>query len=99
MALSDLVASAAEPFTPEERIAQTEKLVQRTFGVPAGELGELAMLDGRPVLTIQHNGAAHALTWSRDPKGRVVWNVDGTPAMGVGGDNALVKLARALDNL
>lgn len=99
MPIADLVSPAAPTFPPEVQLAQTAKLIERTFGVPAADLGELAMHDGIPGLTVTHKGAQRLITWERDNKARVVWRIDGMPVLGIGGEGALNKLVAALDEL
>lgn len=96
MALNDLVA-ATSSISDEDQLAQTAKLVERTFGRPAAELGELAMADGAPALTFAHNGASHILTWERDHNSAPVFKVDGVAVPGLGGEGSALRLARWLD--
>lgn len=100
MALTDLIKeSSGEIFTPEERIAQTEKLIERAFGVPAGDVGVVQMLDGQPALLVDYSGE-HYLTWARDGRGRVIWTLDGKRTVsGIGGDRAAASLKAAIDAL
>lgn len=86
------------PFDDETRVAQTHKLLKRTFGDAAGELGTVEIRDGQPTLAFQYGGAAHTLTWSRQPGGAIVWFLDGNDKPLVLGDQdrALRVLANAL---
>jgi hypothetical protein len=96
MALSDLVATAAT-ISDGDQLAQTSKLIERTFGTPAAQLGTLAMLDGRPALTFTHNGADHVLTWERDRNSAPFFRVDGEIVPGLGGEGSALRLLRWLD--
>lgn len=101
MALDTLVQAGAGPvFTDEERIAQTEKLIERAFGVPAADVGRVEMRDGAPVVVVSYKGGEHTLSWARDHRGRIAWTLDGKrPVLGIGGDNAAKALAAAIDAL
>lgn len=94
--LTDLAAPVAG-ISEEDRLAQTAKLFERTFGRPAADLGELKMLDGTPSLTFTHNGTAHILTWERDRNSAVVFRVDGDIVPGIGGEGSALRLVRWID--
>lgn len=96
MPLSDLLTPPAN-LSDEDKIAQTAKLVQRTFGVEASQLGEIRIVDGAPVLAFSHNGRDHILSWERDRNSAVVWGVDGVKVPGLGGEGAIDRLAEWLD--
>lgn len=95
MALSDLVTAPA-PISDEDRLAQTTRLIERTFGQPVTDLGDLSMLDGEPTLTFEHNGT-HALTWERDRNSAILFKVDGVMVPGLGGEGSPQRLIRWLD--
>jgi hypothetical protein len=88
MPLNDLLAQAepASPVSDEVRIAQMEKLVERTLGVPASELGTLEMRDSTPTLVFQHEGAEHTLTWKREMMGNIIWTLDSRKQITFSGD-------------
>ena len=96
MALSDLVTTPT--VSPADALEQTAKLIERTFGTPITQMGELSMLDGRPALTFTHNSASHILTWERDRSSAVVFRVDGEIVPGLGGEGSAQRLIRWLDS-
>lgn len=102
MPLSDLIGGERQsPFTDDDRLEHMRKHVERAFGRPAADVGEIGVKDGVAVLTVQHGGKSHQLTYQRDPYGGIVWNVVGRPGRIVLGtsDKAPANLARALDQL
>lgn len=96
MPLNDLIAPPLE-LSDEDKIAQTEKLIERTFNTTAAQLGEVKIIDGGAALVFTHNGAAHTLTWERDRNSAIVYKVDGKPVPGLGGEGSAMRLARWLD--
>lgn len=95
MALSDLAAPAAT-ISDEDKLAQTAKLIERTFGRPAEEWGSLSIVNGAPAFTFEHNGT-HVLTWERDRNSAPVFKVDGKVVSGLGGEGSALRLVRWLD--
>lgn len=98
MALESLVGTRVDPFTPEDRIMHTEKVAERTFGVPASELGTVEMSGDRAVLIVEVDGKKRVLRWKRHTRGQIQWFVDDneTPLALSGGNNVLARLYREL---
>lgn len=97
MSLADLVTTSAAPLSNAEHIDRMKKLIARTFGVEADQIGAVEMVDGNATLKMQHEGRDVVINWGRDAKARVIWYINGSPALGLGGDNALGKLQAALE--
>jgi len=101
MSLSDLVdAPTTSPFSEDDRRMHTEKVVARTFGVEAAQLGTIEMDGDRAVLVIQHNGDRRVLRWRRSSRGDIQWyaDEDERPLALSGGGNVLLRLRQALDD-
>jgi len=96
MPLNDL-AAAPPAISDEDKLAQTAKLFERTFGRPAADWGTLAIVNGAGALTFEHNGNTHILTWERDRNSAPVFLVDGEVVPGLGGEGSALRLARWLD--
>lgn len=98
MPLENLVGTRVDPFTPEDRIMHTEKMTERTFGVPASELGVVQMDGDRAVLIIEVDGKKRVLRWKRHQRGQVQWFVDDNekPLGLSGGGNVLARLHQEL---
>lgn len=98
MGLNELVEQTALAGVDDAtRLGWTEKLVQRTFGVAASELGTVAMVDGDAVLQFDYNGS-HTLTWKRIATGVITWTLDGKRFVPRDESRALVELKAALDS-
>jgi hypothetical protein len=77
MGLEELTTkSPASIFSDEDRIMHTTKMVERTFGVEASQIGEIVMKDDRAVLNFNYKGTQHTLRWERTGRGGIVWFVD-----------------------
>jgi hypothetical protein len=77
MGLEELVnGAAASVITEEDRIMHTQKMVERAFGRPVSDLGEVTMKDGQAVLSFDYAGAKHTLRWARQSSGAIFWFVD-----------------------
>ena len=98
MPLESLVGTRVDPFTSEDRIMLTEKMVERTFGVPASDLGTVQMEGDRAVLTMEVDGKKRTLRWKRHQRGQIQWFVDDNEcALGLsGGNNVLARLYQEL---
>jgi len=99
MALNDLMAErAASPITDEDRVMHTTKMVERAFGRPVGDLGEVTFKDGNAVLLFDYAGAKHTLRWARQSSGAIFWYLDDSPKPLVLGqaERALGRLQDAL---
>lgn len=99
MGLAELVKGAAESvITEDDRIAHTTKMVERAFGRPVEDLGEVAYRDGQAVLLFDYAGAKHTLSWARQSSGAIFWYIDGSERPLVLGqqDRALSRLQEAL---
>lgn len=95
MGLNELIPQErVSPFSPDDRIMHTTKMVERTFGVELSTLGRVEMQDGQAVLMFSANGADHSLAWARRPAGAIVWYLDGSddPLILGGSDKALTRL-------
>lgn len=77
MALDDLIKTQESTVTDEDRIQWTRKMVERTFGVPADQLGAVELVDGNAVVQVEYNGSTHQLSWQRQSTGAIFWFVDG----------------------
>lgn len=99
MALNDLMAEqAASPITDEDRIMHTTKMVERAFGRPVGNLGEVTFKDGNAVLLFDYKGTKHTLRWARQSSGAIFWYLDDSTRPLVLGqaERALGRLQAAL---
>jgi hypothetical protein len=99
MALNDLMAEQVEsPITEEDRIMHTTKMVERAFGRPVSDLGEVSFKDGKAVLLFDYNGKKHTLAWARQSSGAIFWYLDDSTRPLVLGqsDRALGRLQEAL---
>ncbi len=77
MGLQDLLKGEVESvITADDRIMHTEKMVERAFGRPASDLGEIVMQDGKAVLSFDYAGGTHTLRWERQSSGAIFWYVD-----------------------
>jgi len=95
MGLDQLIAQErVSPFTDEDRVMHTSKMVERTFGVELSTLGRVEMKNGQAALIFSANGADHSLSWARRPNGSIVWYLDGSddPLVLGGSDRALARL-------
>jgi len=99
MSLQDLATAPKEsPFSKEDRIMHTTKMVERTFGVSASELGTIEMDGDRAVLVLEVAGTRHVLRWRRSQRGQVQWFAgdDDKPLALAGGNNPLARLYQEL---
>lgn len=102
MPLGDLVSSErSSPFSEDDRIMHTTKQVERAFGVPVDQVGEVVMDGDRAVLRVEFGGTQHLLRWERDGHGQIFWYADDNPTRIVlgGQDRAAQRLAQALGGL
>lgn len=100
MPLQDLVQQESTGvITDADRIMHTTKMVERTFGVAASNLGDVVVQDGRAVLSFDYAGAKHTLRWERQSSGGIFWYLDGSAKAIVlsSSDRALTRLQEALD--
>lgn len=80
MGIEQLSSEARQsPFTEEDRIMHTTKMVERTFGRPAADIGTVEMQGDRAVLVIDWGGKKRTLRWTRTGKGAIHWFVDDDP--------------------
>lgn len=96
MSLSVLDQAAGNPFTPEVQGDHLRKLVLRSFGVEADQLGRVEVDQAGAALVIDVDGRARRLTWGRDGRARVIWFVDGQQVKNLGGEGGAARLAAAL---
>jgi len=100
MPIDDLITSTRpSPFTSEDRISHTTKMVERTFGRPVADLGEVVMVDGVAVLGFKYADEAHTLAWRRQQNGAIFWYLDGgeRPIVLSDSTRALARLQAALE--
>jgi len=77
MSIQDLAkASTTSVFTEDDRIMHTQKMVERTFGMPASDLGQIILLNSHAILSFEYNGQVHTLRWQRTERGAIVWYLD-----------------------
>jgi hypothetical protein len=67
-----------EIITDEDRLRHTAIYLERAFGVPVDNLGAVELVDGRAVLSFQHDGTQHTLAWRRTSSGAIMWYLDGS---------------------
>jgi hypothetical protein len=99
MGLEELVNQAAESvITPEDRVMHTTKMVERAFGRPVVDLGEVVLQDGVAVLAFDYGGKKHTLRWARQSSGAIFWYIDASEKALVLGqqERALGRLYEAL---
>ena len=100
MGLQELLDVATEGvITEEDRLMHTAKMVERAFGRPVADLGEVSMLsDGQAVLSFDYSGKKHTLRWARQSSGAIFWFLDDSARPLVLGqqERALARLHRAL---
>jgi hypothetical protein len=91
----------ASPFTDDDRIMHTRKMVERSFGRSVEELGTVEMREGGAVLVFDWGGKQHTMRWVRGGRGHVSWYVDDDPAPLVLGsvDQAAGRLAQRMNRL
>src|ERR1043165_752292 len=91
--------SGPSVFSQEDRIMNTTKMVERTFGLPVGDVGEVIMQDDRAVLSFTYKGAAHILRWLRTQRGGIAWYLDDSEQPILLGEpgRAMQRLVRVLD--
>lgn len=87
------------PFTPEDRLMHTTKMVERTFGRPAEEVGRVELDGERAVLIVSWAGKDRKLRWARSSRGAIQWYVDDDPTPIVLGTSTTAPrlLAQALN--
>jgi len=78
MGFQELLAEGTSGvITEEDRLMHTAKMVERAFGRPVADLGEVSMLsDGRAVLSFDYSGKKHTLGWVRQSSGAIFWYLD-----------------------
>lgn len=99
MGIEEIAAvSPASIFSEEDRIMHTTKMVERTFGIPFADLGQVVMQGDRAVLSFSYNGAQHTLRWERTERGGINWFVDDSTQAIVLGEpgRAMQRLIKAL---